>query len=181
MVDSTGDPIVKATYADSMAKLFGLQSAQEADYYDVMITSFKDVSGKRQTEKFKGIAKTYYDNISKKVAFFSEDVESLDDLNHKRLVAAIQAEAQILSVLNPMDRYAVLAEFRKIVQRNIEVGSDRLISNISKNAIAGNYGDSWDLIVSRLRNSSLNSPEKEEELKALYDFMTEEQSFLEKQ
>lgn len=179
MVDATGDPVVQATYAEAMAKLFGLQSEETADYYDVLQKSFSDVSGKRQTKHIQSIAQTYYDNLSKRVAFFGDEVGTMDDIHDKRLKEAIQAEAMILSVLKPMEAQAVLAEFRAILARNIENGSDRLIANITKNAMNGKYGDSWSTILSRLRNSSLaNSPEKEEELKRLFDFMTEEQAII---
>jgi len=182
MVDATGDPIVKATYAEAMAKLFGLQSGEESDYYDVLQAQFSDVSGPRKEKKLKEVAKTYYDNISKRVGFFSEQSESLNELNHKRLVEAIQAEATILSVMNPLDAQYVLTEFRKILTRNLENGSDRLISSITKNALGNQYGDSWEFIVNRLKNSSLiNSPEKEKDIKELYDFMTEEQKIAEQE
>jgi hypothetical protein len=181
MVDNTGDPLVEATYAEAMAKLWGLQSAETGDYYDVMATAYSDVSGTRKEKKLKEIAKTYYDNLSKRVAFFADEMpETLDQVHFRRLEEAIQAENMILAALSPLDAQAVLGEFSRLLQRNQEVGKDRLISSIARAAVNNQYGDSFDFILNRLRNSSLlTEPDDEQGIRDIYDFMTQEQLELE--
>ena len=181
-VNNSGDPVVQATWSESVGQLFGFRSNAVDEYYRLQqkLHSFKggkDTSG--AADHLKDVAKQYYKRMSAIAAkFASESPQNLDDLQMKRFDEAIRTEAIILSVLDPNDREFVLNEFRKQLSRGVEVKSDRLVNDIVRASLNGDYGNQIEGILTQLKNSGLlNSPEEQQDIRDLWDYLTSEVLF----
>lgn len=178
-VSRLGDPTVSATYAEAMLQLFGIQSLEEQDYYDLMQEAYTG-PGKKESKGYAKIAGEYYDNLTRKVTFIKSSATTLDELYRQRVQEQINQESIILSMFEPMEREAIIAEFRILMKRRIEDGSDKIVRLIVEAAIAGEYGSEWDTVLTKLKNSALiDTPEEEQMYKKLWDSMIIEQNTLE--
>ncbi len=181
-VNNSGDPVVKAAWSESIGQLFGFRTDAVDEYYRLQqkLHSFsgsKNNSG--AADHLKDIAKQYYKRMSAIAAkFSSESPQNLDDLQMKRFDEAIRTEAIILSVLDPNDREFVLNEFRKQLSRGVEVKSDRLVNDIVRASLNGDYGNQIEGILTQLKNSGLlNTPEEQQDIRDLWDYLTGEVLF----
>jgi len=181
-VNNSGDPVVKASWSESIGQMFGFRSNAVDEYYRMQqsLHSFNSSGGKSgSADHLKEIAKQYYKRMSAIAAkFSSESPQNLDDLQMKRFNEAIRTEAIILSVLDPNDREFVLNEFRKQLSRGVEVKSDRLVNDIVRASLNGDYGNQVEGILTQLKNSGLlNTPEEQQDIRDLWDYLTSEVLF----
>jgi hypothetical protein len=174
-VDSHGKPVMEATFAEGIARLFGLSTQSEIDYYNMLQTQFgrfspQDDSGK--AEALRADAQKYYDRLTAAVTLYTTEVpEGLDELHEKRLIEAIKTESTILNAYDPADRDYVLVQFRRILSENLGTKKDKLVSGIVKAAFSGQYGSDTEYVINKLLNSGLIGEDERDVYKESLDFI----------
>ncbi len=187
-VDRTGDPILKASYDEAVWQLVGFGSDAPNNMYEFKtgIPGQRNPEGYRDPKKGNHIidtANTYYERlvaaveyeITNPLGIGSGPEHNLDELQAARIKKAIFVESLILAGQSENDRYLILNVFRQKLADGIKDGSDKLVNNIIRAAIGGQYGDDTESMLISLRNASWLTDEQRDEVRTIYDYMNKDQ------
>jgi hypothetical protein len=184
------DPTVKATLGEALAKMaFGFPSHEEEAYYDLVGTSHSEPKKQGVLDE---IAATYISRMEKLTTRMMDEIPANGDDHYyqkldqasafvNRLEEELFADRFLIGSLSEADRMYIQLSISKKVKAKMEAGDDKLIRNIVNHSLKGNYGDGVDYVMTKLINSGLATKEETETgLKAVWEFMMEEVSNVEK-
>ena len=173
VVTAGGDPILEATYAESIAKLFGFNPREQDAYYRVL-ESVSQFSDEQKMDSARTDAEEYFRRMKEVVTYFDQDrPEGLDPLFDKRLEEAARTEAMILNYVDDDYKDAVVLHFRKLANQDLATGKDSLIKRIGRLAQSNELGDELQFVLRRMQNAGLITSETDtKNVEAIWDYMT---------